>query len=369
MHVRVISGTGGGPDKTILNSPRFLRELGYRCVCVYLRDPGDGGFSVIEKRAHDLHAPLEAVDDFGITDWGVVRRLGRLVEQYRPRIWHGHDYKSNLLGLMLRRQYPMQMVTTVHGWVLKTWKTPLYYFIDKQCLPRYDKVVCVSQDLYDDCQRLGVAEGDLLVIDNAIALDDYELELSREQAKAKLGVNPSSQLVVGVGRLSDEKGFDLLIQAVANLIDAGLDVSLAIAGDGAEQERLETLIRHTAQEGRIHLLGFVSDPRVVYRAADVYALSSRREGLPNAVLEAMAMEVPVLATRVAGMPSLIEQDVNGRMIAPDDLDALQASLEDLLDDGNAQKRLGRAGRLTIEERFSFANRMRKMVDVYRSIHT
>ena len=369
MHVRVVSGTGGGPDKTILNSPRFLRNLGYRCVCVYLRDPRDPGFAVIEERAQSRQAPLEAVDDFGLSDWGIVRRLEKLVEQYRPLIWHGHDYKSNLLGLMIRRRHRMQMVTTVHGWVQRTWKTPLYYFVDRQCLRRYDKIVCVSNDLFRDCKRLGVSQRDLSVIDNAIALDDYELDLSKEEAKREIGIDPVSQLVVGVGRLSNEKGFDLLIQAVSDLIDSGLNVSLTIAGDGAERERLQGLIDRSGHQDKIRLLGFVADPRTVYRAADLYALSSRREGLPNVVLEAMAMQVPVLATSVAGMPSLITEDVNGRMIEPDNLDALRTSLKGLLNDHVARRRIGTAGRSTVEDHYNFKTRMRKMVDVYRSIET
>ena len=327
MHVRVVSGTGGGPDKTILNSPRFLSPMGYRCVCVYLRDPRDDGFSVIAERAAVRNAPLEAVDDFGIKDFGIVSRLRELVDRYQPTIWHGHDYKSNLLGLMLARRHPMQMVTTVHGWVQKTWKTPLYYFIDRQCLPRYGKVICVSQDLFDDCLRVGVPAKNLSLIDNAIALDDYELDIDSAEAKRQLGFPSDTTLVVGVGRLSNEKGFDLLIQAVANLIDSGADVALSIAGDGAERESLQQRIDSSGHADRIRLLGFVADPRVVYQAADLYALSSRREGLPNVVLEAMAMSVPVLATKVAGMPTLIQDGVNGRLIALDSLAELQQGFD------------------------------------------
>ncbi|WP_144058897.1 glycosyltransferase [Rhodopirellula sp. SWK7] len=367
MHVRVVSGTGGGPDKTILNSPRFLNPLGYRCVCVYLRDPGDDGFSVIAERAAEKKASLEAVDDFGIKDVGIVSRLRELVDCYQPTIWHGHDYKSNLLGLMLRRRHPMQLVTTVHGWVQKTWKTPLYYFVDRQCLPRYDRVICVSQDLYDDCLRSGVAATNLSLIDNAIALDDYAASNDPAEAKQRLSFSTNTTLVVGVGRLSNEKGFDLLIRSIANLIDSGADVSLAIAGDGAEHDSLQQLIRSTGHQDRIRLLGFVADPRTVYRAADLYALSSRREGLPNVVLEAMAMGVPVLATRVAGMPTLISDDVNGRLVEPDDMDELQQALAALIADPSARQRYGEAGRQTVEERFSFEGRMKKMVDVYRSL--
>jgi glycosyltransferase involved in cell wall biosynthesis len=367
MHVRVVSGTGGGPDKTILNSPRFLARRGYRCVCVYLRSPSDSGFAVLGERAAGADAPLEAVDDYGVKDLGIVSRIRQLIHQYQPAIWHGHDYKSNLLGLVLRRQHPMQLITTVHGWVQQTWKTPLYYAIDRQCLKRYDRVICVSQDLYDDCRRIGIKNECLSLIENAIAIDDYELNLSREQARERLGLPLNPFLVVAVGRLSQEKGFDLLIQAVTMLIRAGQDVTLAIAGEGSDRTELERCIAESGCGDRIRLLGFVSDPRIVYRAADAYVLSSRREGLPNVVLEAMVMGVPVLATRVAGMPALIQNGSNGRLISPESVDELVSGLTRLLGDEDERARLATAGRATVESKFSFKHRMDKIVSVYQSL--
>ena len=367
LHVRVVSGTGGGPDKTILNSPRFLERHGYRSVCVYLREPNDPGFEVLEQRAAERNAMLHAVDDFGIKDWRIVGRLRKTLESYPNVIWHGHDYKSNLLGLMLRRHHPMSLVTTVHGWVQKTLKTPLYFFVDRRCLPRYDRVICVSKDLFEDCRRLGVKQDRLTLIDNAIALDDYEVDLSQSEAKQSLGFDPSTFVMVAVGRLSGEKGFDLLIESVAQLIKSGRDVGLAIAGDGAERENLQRQIDESGYRDRLKLVGFVSDPRSVYRAADLYVLSSRREGLPNVVLEAMAMRVPVVATRVAGMPTLMEDNVNGRLVEPNQMEPLRDAIAALTDDADARDRLALAGRQTIEERFSFEKRMERMVDVYRSL--
>ncbi|QDV82870.1 glycosyltransferase [Planctomycetes bacterium TBK1r] len=409
LHTRVISGQGGGPEKTILNSPRFLGPLGYRGVCVYLRDPGDAGFAVVRARAEQKRAPLIEVDDLGIRDWRVVGRMRQAVEQVvgewaadcrrqasppladarpsqgeggfkacasqgegdfatRPFLWHGHDYKSNLLGLLLKKHFPqMRLVTTVHGWVQKTWKTPLYYAIDKWCLKRYEHVICVSRDLFEDCQRLGVPDNRLSLIDNAIALDDYDFDLEQSAAKQKLGFAAETKLVVGVGRLSAEKGFDLLIDAVARLIDGGHDVGLAIAGDGAAKDALQTQINATGFADRIRLLGFVADPRLVYRAGDVYTLSSHREGLPNVVLEAMAMRLPVLSTKVAGMPDLVVDQENGLLVDTGDGDAIRMSLERLLGDPALRDRLAAAGRQTVEERFSFASRMEKVAAVYRDL--
>lgn len=367
LHVRVVSGTGGGPDKTILNSPRFLTPHGYPSVCVYLRDPHDSGFQVLEQRAAERRAPIYAVDDFGIRDWRIIGRLRDFLQKYPNAIWHGHDYKSNLLGLMLRRRHPMPLVTTVHGWVQQTWKTPLYYFVDRRCLPKYDRVICVSQDLFDDCVRLGVAKERLSLIDNAIALDDYEIGLSQAAAKQNLGFDEETFLVVAVGRLSNEKGFNLLIDAVARIIQSGHNIGLAIAGNGDEHQRLQDQIDELGLQDQIKLLGFVADPREVYRAADLYVLSSLREGLPNVVLEAMAMQLPVVATRVAGMPTLMEDNVNGRLVEPNRLEDLHNAIAELVDNSEARQRFSMAGRETIEQRFSFQKRMDRIVEVYRSL--
>ena len=94
---------------------------------------------------------VAVIDDRGPLDFSLVKRFVKLCREQRVAIWHGHDYKSNLLGLLVRPHWPMRLVTTVHGWVKFTWKTPLYYAIDRLCLPRYERVICVSDDLAEQC--------------------------------------------------------------------------------------------------------------------------------------------------------------------------------------------------------------------------
>src|SRR4051812_9386681 len=97
LDVRVVRGAGGGPDKTILNSPRFLAEAGYRMLCASLHPPADPGFEQLKCMARRQHAPLLSIEDRGPWDWRVVPRLLSLCRRERVRIWHGHDYKSNAL--------------------------------------------------------------------------------------------------------------------------------------------------------------------------------------------------------------------------------------------------------------------------------
>ncbi len=361
---RVVTGAGGGPEKTILNSPRFLEPLGYRMVCGYLHPPGDPGYEVIRKKADQAGAPLVSIPDRGFWDWRVVRQLLRACREHQVAVWHGHDYKTNALGLLLRRFHRMRLVTTAHGWVQETSRTPLYYRIDRWCLPRYERVVCVSTDLVDACRAAGMPEKKLLLLDNGIDATDYARRRSVREAKGLLGFPQEGQLIGAVGRLSGEKAFDVLVCAVHALRARGRDVRLVIVGEGDARPALEKLIAELGLADRVTLAGWQADVRGYFEAMDAFALSSLREGLPNVVLEAMALEVPVVATRVNGVPRLVQDGTNGLLVEAGDPAPLAAALDRLLGDAAMQATFRAAGRETVEGRFSFAGRMRKLAALY-----
>jgi glycosyltransferase involved in cell wall biosynthesis len=367
LHTRVVTGTGGGPEKTILNSPRFLVGHGYRCLCAYLHPPDDPGFRDLRRRAEQASALLLSVPDRGAWDLRVVRLLLEICRRERVTIWHGHDYKTNALGLLLRKLWPMHLVTTVHGWVRHTSRTPLYYWIDRRSLRRYDRVVCVSDDLVQECLAAGVSPEKCLLIENAIDTAEYTRTEAVGEAKRRLGFRGDRLLIGAVGRLSEEKAFDVLIRAVAMLIDGGCDVELAIAGEGDARPALERLIAEQRAPQRFRLLGHRSDVPELLQALDVFALSSLREGLPNVLLEAMALEVPCVATGVAGIPRLIDGRANGLLVAPGAVEPLRDALRRLLESPERRAAFAREGRGTIEQRYSFAVRMEKVRAVYRSL--
>jgi glycosyltransferase involved in cell wall biosynthesis len=367
LETRVVSGAGGGPDKTILNSPRFLTSAGYHTLCAYLHPPGDPGFEQLRAKAKVWQAPLLSVEDRGPCDWRVVPQLLQICRRERVAIWHGHDYKSNALGLLLRRFWPMRLITTVHGWVQHTRRTPLYYWIDRLCLPRYEKVICVSEDLRERCLSAGVPAQRCVLIENAIDTQEFSRRLGTAEARRRLGLSPERFLIGAVGRLSGEKGFDVLIRSADRLLRAGLDVELVIAGEGDQRPQLESLIAELGRQDRIRLLGYCPDTRDLYQALDVFALSSLREGLPNVVLEAMALQVPVVATRIAGVPRLVRHEENGLLVEPGALEELTGALARLRADAALRAHLGQAGRVTVEADYSFAVRMQKIQSLYDTL--
>jgi glycosyltransferase involved in cell wall biosynthesis len=363
-HVRVVTGTGGGPEKTILNSPRFLDPYGYPAVCAYLHPPGDPGFQVLREKARQLDATLLSIPDSGPFDLGVLKQLWQLCRRYRVSIWHAHDYKSNLLGLLLRAVWPMKLVTTVHGWGAIHGRTSTYYKLDRRLIRYYERIICVSEDLYRLCLAAGVPADRCILVHNAIDTEQYQPADSPQSIKCRLGISPHRVCIGAVGRLAPEKAFDQLILAVDRLLHSGCELELLLIGEGEERPRLESLISKLNRGDSIKLLGYRPDMVQLFQAMDIFALSSLREGLPNVVLEAMATRVPVVATRIAGLPNLIHDGMNGLLVDPDNVDQLAAALGLLTGDATLRNRLADAGRQTIEERYSFAVRMQKMRAIY-----
>ncbi len=367
LHTRVVTGTGGGPEKTILNSPRYLKEYGIGCACLFMRPPGDPGFATLERKAAAAGAEIIGIDDRGPFDWRVVRDCIRICRDRNVSVWHAHDYKSNALGLLVRRFHRMHLVTTAHGWVRFTAKTPLYYKIDRFCMKRYEQIICVSQDLHDRCVESGVPVGRLHQIDNAIVLDDYSTAPPTLIDKARFGFESRRFLVGAAGRLSEEKGFCHLINAAARLIHSGHPIGLVIAGEGHLRNQLQQQIHDLELHDHIRLCGFLPDPRELYRAIDLFVLSSLREGLPNVVLEAMASQRAVVATNCNGIPNLVQHQQNGLVVPIDNEDALHDALQRCVLSDDLRTHLAAAGRQTIERRFGFDRRMKRIVDVYRGL--
>jgi glycosyltransferase involved in cell wall biosynthesis len=333
-------------------------------LCAYLHPPGDSGFEVLRARAARCGAPLFAIPDRGAWDWRVVTETLALCKRQKVTIWHGHDYKTNALGLLLRRFWPMRLVTTVHGWVQHTRRTPLYYRIDQLCLPRYERVICVSDDLLEACLGVGVPAKNCVLLENGIDLAEYSRRQGAAEAKAALGFPSEGLLIGGVGRLSEEKGFDVLIRATRTLLSRGLDVRLVIVGEGGERASLEQLARELGVADRVRLAGWQADVRPYFEAMDAFALSSLREGLPNVLLEAMALGVPVVSTRVNGVPRLVQDGRNGFLVAAGDVEGMTTALAGLLRNAGLRELFGAAGRRTVETRYDFAARIQRLKRIY-----
>lgn len=365
MHLRVVAGTGGGPEKTILNSPRFIQTHGYDAHVVYLCPSDPVIQQSLRFRAEKLNCPLTLIEDRGVRDVSVVRKLLSFCRENKIELFQAHDYKSNALGILLRLLHRMHLVTMLHGWTDTSGRMPLYIQLDKFCLPWYEKHICVSEDLVEECRKLKIPERKIELVHNAIDIESYTRWTDKAQAQKEMGFDTRNGPLVGmVCRLSPEKGILEAIAMVDRFRSMGRPIQLWVAGDGPYRPAIEQQITRRDLLKHVRLLGQIADARIFYQAMDLFLLNSIREGLPNVVLEAMALEVPVVATRVAGVPALVRSGQTGWLIEPADARCLDAAIEESIDDEGMASRYRTNAREMISREFSFSKRMERISGIY-----
>lgn len=369
LHVRVMAGTGGGPEKTILRSPKYVDPARYRLIAAYIHPEGDPGIDKIVSQYRQAGFELVTVPEAGPLDFRTLRRLGSLCRRLNVAIWHGHDYKSNLFGVLLRRYHPMKLINTVHQWGERSLRLHLYRKIDQWSIRRYDQTVTVSWSLEEECRSFGVPEEKVRTIFNAIELSDWARTQTRQEAKRKLGLDTGKLYIAAVGRLSKAKALHRLLQLAANLrrLPDVPPFEVLLLGDGPCRGELETLTEQLRLEDRVWFLGWQTEPKAWYEAFDVLAMTSCREGLSNTLLEALAMEVPAVTTAVSGSAEVTDHGRCGLILPGEDPSDWTAPVAELLRNPARRAELAHAGRARIEEHFDFAKRMERMTELYDSL--
>lgn len=291
----------------------------------------------------------------------VVRRCRR----FRPHLLHSHGFRSDVVATAAGPLAGTPRVSTVHGWIGGDRKVRLYEGLQRLALRSFGRVVAVSRPLAERMVEAGVPEGKVRVVPNA-----YETEVepwSREAARRELSVPGDAFHVGWVGRLSREKGPGLLLEALAGL-DGEVPWRASLLGSGPLRDRLEARARELGVEGRVRLHGRVPAASRLFPAFDVFVLSSRTEGTPMVLLEAMDAGVPVVATRVGGVPDVAGSGT-ALLVPPADPRALGEAMRRVHDDPEgARERAREAGR-RLESEFGVEGWLDRYDSVYREALT
>ena len=362
LHTRVMAGTGGGPEKTILRSARYAAGTPYRLIAAYLVPDRDPHVETLKRQAVEQSCPLLTFAERGPLDLRPLPKLLQVCRQMNVGIWHGHDYKSNLYGVLLRRYHPMRLVSTAHLWTDETWRLRLYKRVDFWALRRYERVMCVSQPIAKQCVSCGVDRSVVSVIPNGIEPEMFKRQWLTPVAKKSLGMDPMRFTIGFVGRLSVQKQLEPFVRhALPMIVSQRPDAMLILVGEGPERKAIEAAAKDVGCGDRLRFIGWQSDARPWYQAMDMLIQPSRDEGLPNSVLEAMAMGVPVAACGVGDVPELMGD--TGIVLASQPA-RWAAPIVELANDAGRRAEMSQAGRERIERHYSFASRMASEFAVY-----
>lgn len=335
--------------------------------CLYDRP---GGVPLIAVKGKELGLRVElfligrGIDVIGL--W----KIARYIKLKKIAIVHTHGYKPNILMALLPRNL-CKHVVTVHGWAKESGSCVMkfYEFLDALALRRADRVIAVSHGVKSDLIARGLPPGPIRLVPNGIKLwprhiDDHN-DCERIEGRRALGLHGDEFLIGAVGRLSRVKGHADLIEAFSRA-RANFDRAvLMIAGEGPLREELERTVKRLNLADVVQLLGFVGDIHRFLKAIDLFVMPSYSEGMPVALLEALAASRPVLATCVGGIPEVIGLANAGVLVCPGDITALADGITTLGHDTQKRIDLAEAGRKIVEKAFSVHAMARSYATIYR----
>jgi glycosyltransferase involved in cell wall biosynthesis len=283
--------------------------------------------------------------------------LVRLLQRERPDIVHASSSKAGVLARVAARLVGVPVcVFTAHGWAFAAHarlSARLYRWADRLVRPLTTATICVSEREREAGLRARTCDAArTVVIPNAVDVSGAP-QARHDRAKP---------LIVAVGRLKAPKDFVTLVRALDALPARPFEA--LIVGEGPDRRQLEHEIRRLGLAARVRLAGERGDVPELLAGADVFVLSSASEGLPMSALEAMAAGLPVVASRVGGVPELVIDGQTGLLVRPRDPDELAAALERLVGDSALRRRLGAAGRKRAKEHFDLDSFRRAHVDLY-----
>ena len=297
----------------------------------------------------------------GRIDRQAIRQIREIVRMDNIDLLHAHGYKGDIYGYFAGKRLNIPLVATCHLWTRQTAVIRLYEYLDTLFLRRYDAVIAVSDAIAKEAHEAGIAAEKITTIDNGIDLSPFA---SAKPALAE-ELRKGDRILVGtVGRLVEQKGMLYLLRAAHKVLQRFRNTLFVIVGDGPDRAELEGLSRELGIEMSVVFAGSRRDMPSVYASLDIFVLASLDEGMPMAVLEALASGCPTIATAVGAVPKLIVSGQNGLLVRPADTESLTEALCSLLSEPDLRRHMGANGKRVVDAQFASRAMSNKYLQVY-----
>ncbi|NTU98481.1 glycosyltransferase family 4 protein [Candidatus Falkowbacteria bacterium] len=384
----------GGAQRYILDIARNLKNE-YDVVVAFGEQGSKGELAAhLEKTGipffviHRLKRNISPLND--ILAYFAIKRL---IREIKPHVVHLNSSKISILGSLavkncINKSYSPLVVYTVHGWVFNepmgSLKRRIYFELEKRTAKYKDKIICINKmDLHQAEKDLKISKKKLSLIYHGLDTSQYKT-LSKKEARAKLfaairnaKIPDEKTIIIGsIGNLYRTKGYYYLIKAMHYLvIDYGFPVTAIIIGEGPERSDLEARIikfhpmDYNAMDGevgnKIILAGRIDNAAELLPAFDIYACTSLKEGFPYTILEAMNAALPIVATRVGGIPDMISDNINGFLVEPHDSKTLAAKMAEIIGDTQTRNRLSAQAQYDTSHLFKFSKMLEQTKKIYK----
>ena len=300
------------------------------------------------------------VDAFG--------RLLQLLRREKPDILHSWMFHANLPGRILGRLAKIPIIISSERTMGQ--ENSVRHWLNKRSISLVDQVICVSRSVADHAiHEVGLPSDKVVVIPNGIDPAQYQNLPAKEQARKSFGLPIESVIIAAIGRPRPVKGYPFLLKAFARISNSYPQTHLLFVGNGPDRPRLVNQAESLGMRSRVTFLDDIANIPDLLASIDVLVIPSLFEGMPNVALEAMAAELPVVATAVGGTPEVVIDGKTGFLVPPRDTLALSIAIEKLIENPPLRDKMGLAGRRRVESEFSIKKTVHKTKELYVDLLT
>jgi glycosyltransferase involved in cell wall biosynthesis len=368
----------GGPAIHVVNLTAGLNPRRYRPLLIAGSENEAEGSMLAFALSHGVQPTVipEIVTSFNLTprDGKALWRLYSLMRKERPHIVHTHTAKAGFLGRLAARLAGVPVVVhTFHGHVLHGYygavKNELLRRVEQSLAWVTDRLVTVSEQVKNDLVGYGIAKADKIsVVPLGFNLEPIlNSHTQQGEFRREMGLSDKIKLVGIVGRIFPIKNHALFLESAARIAAREPAARFVVVGDGVLRPTLEKQARELGINDRVLFTGWRRDLPRICADLDVLVVSSDNEGTPVSAIEAMASGCPVVATRVGGLPDLIEEHKTGRLVSPRDAAALASAGLDLLHSPQIARELGKNAQAFVRQRFTVQRLLSDIDDLYTQL--
>lgn len=362
-----IDGNFGGVERHILSLARNLTPERFHPIIVSIANHGELERQAIEGGFETAFIPMKS----RMRLWSASNELKLIAQERGAGILHTFGLRSNLLAWMTRRSLKIPWVIRLPNLNYTDYRGPIRGWISQRAnnalIRRADALQVISPQLEEYIRGWRHTPKRIYLVPNGVDIQRFTPTLSTVEARRWLSLPEEGPVIGSVGRLDCIKGFDLLIAAFAALFRRANNARLLLVGDGPERDNLYKQADRRGVGGRVIFTGFASDVRPYLSAMDLFVCSSRSEGVPFAMMEAMAMGVPCVAAQVGGVESVVRHGEDGLLFPAMDANALIHTIGEMIAHPERAESLGAAGRTRIEERFSAETMAQGVQSIYEDL--
>ncbi|MGA1840034.1 MAG: glycosyltransferase [bacterium] len=363
----------GGTEASVRRLATGMRQRGFKIEICSIKRPGYMAKDMMSQgfKVASLDLPSGITWNYPFLFLTGIIRLKKLLKEVKPDIIHSFLFQSNLMTAMSRsfidgEKAPIGFISSVR--CTEANKSCWRIILDRWALGRSDLILTVSEAVRNKyLERENIQRNRIRVLYHGVDQRFMEEQKKVSEFRSKLGVGKEDEVIGTVARLHKDKDIEILIKAFALALKSRPQIKLLIIGDGPEKKNLKEMTVTLGIMDRIIFTGFQSDVLPLIGLLDIFCLTSKEEGFPQSLIEAMALEKPVVVSRVGGVMELIEDGISGILIPPGNPETFRDSILYLLQNPQKAQKMGNAAKEKIKHGFLLDHTLDKMEAIYGEV--